>query len=80
MPSTLQYCSCNLVEVPFDIKAYGDPANEQELLVLGGQTVFQLFMPLAHRVDVALVNELVPGDLLLEGWDNGQFSLERAVP
>ena len=49
--------------------------SDDELLVAGGHAVFQLFLPYAQRLDVAVTDALVPGDVTFADWD-GRFRLE----
>ena len=49
--------------------------GDEKLLVAGGRSVFRLFLPYASRLDVAITDELVPGDLVFADWD-GLFRLE----
>lgn len=49
--------------------------GSDELLVVGGLTIFKLFTPFAKILDVAETDELVPGNLIFDTWDNGDFEL-----
>lgn len=51
--------------------------SDDELLVVGGKRVFDMFLPHAKRLDVAETDELVPGDLVLSGWKS-DFELESS--
>ena len=55
------------------VKRYKD--SKDELLVAGGLTIFKLFLPFAYSLDVAESDELVPGDLIFNEWDQGDFEL-----
>lgn len=49
--------------------------SEDELTVPGGLAVLKLFTPYASRVDVAMTDELIPGNLVFADWDRGDFDL-----
>jgi len=49
--------------------------SDDELMIPGGQVVLKLFTPYAKIVDVAETTELVPGDLIFDDWDKGDFQL-----
>lgn len=49
--------------------------SEDELVVIGGLIVLKLFTPFASSLDVAETTELVPGDLVFDDWDKGDFEL-----
>ncbi len=49
------------------VDRYGD--SDDELLVVGGKRVFDMFLPHADVLDVIETDELMPGDVVLEGWE-----------
>lgn len=49
--------------------------SQDELLVIGGAIILNLFTPYASTLDIAEASELVPGDLVVDAWDNGDFEL-----
>ena len=49
--------------------------SEDELTVIGGLIILKLFTPYAASLDVAETTELVPGDLVFDDWDKGNFEL-----
>ena len=49
--------------------------SDDELLVPGGLQVLKLFTSCAQVVDVAEAPELVPGDLIFDDWEQGDFEL-----
>jgi len=51
--------------------------SDDELLILGGLNVFKLFTLFAAELDVAEADELIPGDLVYDEWDKGEFELIR---
>lgn len=54
--------------------------SEEELLVIGGLSVFKQILPFADRLEVLEVDESVPGDLVFSEWDNGDFTVMTALP
>jgi|GEM_PF-137679 len=50
--------------------------SDEELLVVGGRTVFELFLDHADQIDVAVTDERVPGDVVFDRWDDGRFELD----
>lgn len=42
--------------------------GEDELLVIGGLALFRLFLPYASRIDIAMTDALIPGDLAFADW------------
>lgn len=51
--------------------------SEEELLVVGGATIWGLFQPYASQIDIAEASELVPGDVVYDAWEtSGDFSLQ----
>lgn len=50
--------------------------SEDELLIVGGLSMFNLFVPYAQRLDIAESDELVPGDVVFDSWENEPFTLE----
>ena len=55
------------------VKLYKD--SDAELLVLGGLSVWTAFLPYADRIRTAETYKNVPGDLLFDVWDKGEFTL-----
>lgn len=49
--------------------------SEDELLVLGGLETWRKFLPYANRLKIAETHKNVPGDLVFNEWDNGDFEL-----
>lgn len=49
--------------------------SDEELLVVGGATIFKLFLPFTASFDVALSDESVPGDVIFDDWDYGDFEV-----
>lgn len=52
--------------------------SDDELMIPGGAEVLKLFTPYANIVDVAETTKLVPGDLIFDEWDKGDFKLVMA--
>ena len=69
-PSTAVKVCHNYMEL---VERFKDSADE--LMIPGGQVVLKLFTPYAKIVDVAETTELVPGDLIFDDWDKGDFEL-----
>lgn len=59
------------------VAEYG--STDKELLVIGGLTVFKLFMPHASKIDVAFCDGEFPGDLVLKGWDEAPFETVKTI-
>ena len=51
--------------------------SKDELVIPGGLEILKLFTPYAKLIDVAETTELVPGDLIFDDWDPGDFELVR---
>lgn len=49
--------------------------SDDELMIPGGLDILKLFTPHAQVVDVAETTELIPGDLVFDDWDQGDFEL-----
>ncbi|GAB3481921.1 dihydrofolate reductase [Marinomonas epiphytica] len=54
--------------------------SEEELLVIGGLSVFKQILPYADRLEVLEIDEPVAGDLVFTEWDNGDFSVTTSLP
>ena len=46
-----------------------------ELIIVGGLTIFKLFTPHANVFEVAETKELIPGDLVFNDWDREDLHL-----
>jgi dihydrofolate reductase len=57
------------------VKRYKD--SDDELLVLGGLSVWTAFLPYADRIRTAETYKNVPGDLVFDAWDQGDFVLVK---
>ncbi len=44
--------------------------GEEELVVAGGRTVFETFLPYANNVDIAETLDMVPGDIVFDEWES----------
>lgn len=51
--------------------------SDDELLVLGGLSVWTAFLPHADSIRTAETYKNVPGDLIFNAWDGGDFALEK---
>jgi hypothetical protein len=60
------------------VHRYAD--SDDELLVVGGPTLWRLFTPYARRVDVAESAEPVQGDVVYDEFEDGEFTLVRHEP
>lgn len=47
--------------------------GEEELLVIGGLALFRLFLPYASRIDIAMTDALIPGDLAFADWQQNSY-------
>lgn len=54
--------------------------SEDELLVLGGNSLWQRFLPAVSRLRVVETHALVPGDLVFDAWDDGSFTITSEQP
>lgn len=52
----------------------------EELLVAGGATTLRLLLPYATRIDIALTDATVPGDVRFDEWDDGSFGVISETP
>jgi dihydrofolate reductase len=64
------------VEVAHDVEeALRLAGPVEELMVAGGGEIYALFLPLAHRLDLTLVDADLGGDAFFPEWDHGRFRL-----
>jgi len=61
-------CINNFMEL---VDKYG--GGEGELLIVGGKTIFKLFLPYTTSLDIAETHELVPGDIVFDDWLSAGF-------
>ncbi len=50
-------------------------SSEEELLIVGGLSMFKLFTPHASILQIALSDKLVPGDVIYDTWKEYPFEL-----
>lgn len=60
------------------VHRYSD--SDDELVVVGGPTVWRLFTPYARRIDVAETAEAVAGDVVYDDFEDGEFALVSEEP
>lgn len=60
------------------VERYQDSA--EELLVVGGLSMFRYFAPFALQFDVAMSDHRVPGDLVFDDWTRQGLSLISRAP
>lgn len=49
--------------------------STDDFLVVGGQTLWKLFLPYAASLRIAETHATVPGDLVFSEWEDGAFEL-----
>jgi len=42
--------------------------SKESLVVIGGKEIFMLFLPYATRINVAMTNKSIPGDIIFKEW------------
>ena len=52
--------------------------SEDKLLVSGGGIVLKLFIPYASSLDLAEYDDLHPGDLIFDEWDDCSFEVVQS--
>jgi dihydrofolate reductase len=52
----------------------------EDLRVLGGLSMWRYFLPHADRIQTAETYRNVPGDLVFDEWDQGQFERVAVTP
>jgi dihydrofolate reductase len=50
-------------------------SSSNELAIIGGASMFRLFLPHAAVLDVIVLKEPLSGDLVFKDWDDGSFDL-----
>lgn len=60
------------------VHRYSD--SDDELVVVGGPTLWRLFTPYARKVDVAESAEPVTGDVVYDDFEDGEFTLVGQDP
>ncbi len=50
--------------------------SDDELLIAGGLSMFNLFIPHTQRLQIALVESPLPGDLVFDSWKKHPFELQ----
>ena len=54
--------------------------SDDELVVIGGLRVFELFTPHAQIIEIARCDHLLPGDLVYDTWEQQPLELTDEVP
>lgn len=49
--------------------------STDDLLVIGGYTVWKLFLPYANQLRIAETHSTAPGDLVFSEWEDGSFEV-----
>lgn len=47
--------------------------GEEYLAVVGGRSVLRYFLPYARQLDIAITDQLVPGDVVFDEWTTESF-------
>lgn len=56
------------VEVFSNLNALLDQVNVEELMVIGGAEIYQLFMPLSTQMNLTFIDANIPGDAFFPAW------------
>jgi dihydrofolate reductase len=64
-----------IVDEAFDLVAQYK-YSEDELVIVGGLAMFRVFTPHASRLDVVETDELFPGDIVFDTWEQLDFELD----
>lgn len=51
--------------------------SPDELLVVGGLSAWKMFLPHSDKIIAVETHRNVPGDLLFDAWDKGEFTLSK---
>ncbi|AWB44840.1 dihydrofolate reductase [Paenibacillus sp. CAA11] len=62
-------------EAIYSIEQVLELSKEQEVMIIGGSEIFLLFLPLADRLLVTLINEEIEGDVVMPDFDLSKFEL-----
>jgi dihydrofolate reductase len=61
-----------------DAIAYSKKSGTVELFIIGGSEIYSLFMPIADRMYISVINltEKITGDTFFPKWNNSEWKIE----
>lgn len=67
--------NCHLASDLESALSIAEPINNNEVMVVGGATVYEQFLPIANKMLITYVNENYPGDTFFPEFSNDEWKI-----